>query len=1092
MICKNCGNNVEGEYCTQCGARISDDIAAVQSHGQQQCANPFDSAVQSKFTGGAFGLFFVRFFVLFVSTITLFLAFPAMMCFYYKWVASHTEINGKKMYFDGNGLQLFGKYLLWSFLTVITLGIYSFFLVIKMKKWITSHTHYVDLANNEESKSKFTGGTFKLFFVRLWAVIVTIITLSFGAYWAKCFVERWKAKHTIIDGYRQSFDGKASQLFGKCVLWGFLTVITLGIYSFWFMTNYKKWIVSHTNGRERVSIDTAVTETAKNNSDVKAAVVFEKAKSQKTADIVENEINKEKADLIDSEDIQLLEKSYGKEVIVIDVPQKQETTLTDEEKKARRKAKIQKFNEASKERCKSFIKAFPRPNLSIILYCLPIIISFVGAILLYICMSGPATRDFGSLSLYDLVQWEIAVSEVGFIKVCLGLLVTFSVLQGLVLLYNLLTHKNPKVSVISFKTMFTMLSVLISFMLFVAYCVAAGTVNANEIGVGAGLVFCIIFALLLLGGNVASELISILKMKSADGLEDCTFKEYFADIKSRFVNLAENIKQKRLARQEAIYNDESVLHVQKQTVDKDAYKVGFAIDRVNIGLRKTKAIGVKIMFALWLCVTIALAITDILMFNEDINIQHIMHFVFTVFVFFPSILVVLGMLIKKNKLLSKYDKISQASTLNTIKEKSAITKQILFISIVGCALSILFFIMYSYIARQNYLENGGYKGSILYFSNRYVNNLFFFATFGSIAPYIVLTFNMIAVYLYIYYITVNVIRNREYKTIIDALKNDMEEDQEIGVKYAYYKNALREHELVMQKRICVSDSDGKMIIHKNIKLKNIIVYLTVAAVALIGTLFSGAITNHYNTDITNEENIAIVYNLVKKNQELDCVEKYLGVPDVQEGGRYIYYSSQYKRYEKKVATLQAKEEDLFEKIMDSEDETKIEKYMQQIETIEKEIESFNKGYKLQVGLNEVVLLYGDKDESSIESYLIVGYGGKEVKSINVSVSINQLFDKDFVLDYGDFSEFITVNNKYVNTYIISSKVESAIQNYIMTLKSKNGSIAKFGLINSEEEKNYNVNKIVQDTDGNIQAEILVDSPLGGEFAFYMPIEIEVE
>ena len=43
--------------------------------------------------------------------------------------------------FDGNGGQLFGNYIKWFLLSIITLGIYSFWLTIKMQQWVTKHTH---------------------------------------------------------------------------------------------------------------------------------------------------------------------------------------------------------------------------------------------------------------------------------------------------------------------------------------------------------------------------------------------------------------------------------------------------------------------------------------------------------------------------------------------------------------------------------------------------------------------------------------------------------------------------------------------------------------------------------------------------------------------------------------------------------------------------------------------------------------------------------------------------------------------------------------------------------------------------------------
>lgn len=55
--------------------------------------------------------------------------------------AKHTVIDGGQLTFDGTGMQLFGNYIKWFLLTIITLGIYGFWLNIKMKAWVVSHTH---------------------------------------------------------------------------------------------------------------------------------------------------------------------------------------------------------------------------------------------------------------------------------------------------------------------------------------------------------------------------------------------------------------------------------------------------------------------------------------------------------------------------------------------------------------------------------------------------------------------------------------------------------------------------------------------------------------------------------------------------------------------------------------------------------------------------------------------------------------------------------------------------------------------------------------------------------------------------------------
>lgn len=60
------------------------------------------------------------------------------------WKVKHTVIDGHRLYFDGTAMQLFGNWIKWLILTVITLGIYSFWLNIKLEQWITEHTHHLD------------------------------------------------------------------------------------------------------------------------------------------------------------------------------------------------------------------------------------------------------------------------------------------------------------------------------------------------------------------------------------------------------------------------------------------------------------------------------------------------------------------------------------------------------------------------------------------------------------------------------------------------------------------------------------------------------------------------------------------------------------------------------------------------------------------------------------------------------------------------------------------------------------------------------------------------------------------------------------
>lgn len=223
----------------------------------------------SVFKGGALSRAFRLFAVGFVTLITLGLAYPAMFCWFLRWQSSKTYINGRKLVFDGTGGQLFGKYILWCVLSLITLGLYYIFAArVNMIAWQTKHTHFegVEPCGDEDKKSKFTGNSLQLLGVNLLTCFVTVITLSLGLYWAYCYKQRWFAKHKIIDGHSLYFDGRAGQYFGKCLLWGFLSLITFGIYSFWMAVNILKWKTKHTKLSEPNNLPYLGVEKKPNNS----------------------------------------------------------------------------------------------------------------------------------------------------------------------------------------------------------------------------------------------------------------------------------------------------------------------------------------------------------------------------------------------------------------------------------------------------------------------------------------------------------------------------------------------------------------------------------------------------------------------------------------------------------------------------------------------------------------------------------------------------------------------------------------------------------------------------------------------------------
>ena len=96
----------------------------------------------SKFTGSMLGLIGINLVGALFCILSLFIALPWAVCMKQRWLAQNTIIDGKQLNFVGDGGALFGKYIVWLILTVVTFGIYGFWLRIKMRRWIVNNTHF--------------------------------------------------------------------------------------------------------------------------------------------------------------------------------------------------------------------------------------------------------------------------------------------------------------------------------------------------------------------------------------------------------------------------------------------------------------------------------------------------------------------------------------------------------------------------------------------------------------------------------------------------------------------------------------------------------------------------------------------------------------------------------------------------------------------------------------------------------------------------------------------------------------------------------------------------------------------------------------
>ncbi len=77
-----------------------------------------------------------------VTVFTLGIAYPYALVLRQRWKAHHTQINGVRLIFTGTGLGLFGQWIKWLALMIITIGVYSFWVIPRINQWVTEHTDF--------------------------------------------------------------------------------------------------------------------------------------------------------------------------------------------------------------------------------------------------------------------------------------------------------------------------------------------------------------------------------------------------------------------------------------------------------------------------------------------------------------------------------------------------------------------------------------------------------------------------------------------------------------------------------------------------------------------------------------------------------------------------------------------------------------------------------------------------------------------------------------------------------------------------------------------------------------------------------------
>lgn len=102
----------------------------------------YTESASSYFDGGLLGQIGIKILSFIIILFSAGLLAPVAICITYKWEAKHTVIDGRRLKFEGTAMGLFGNWIKWWLLTMITLGIYGFWTNIKVNQWKTKHIHF--------------------------------------------------------------------------------------------------------------------------------------------------------------------------------------------------------------------------------------------------------------------------------------------------------------------------------------------------------------------------------------------------------------------------------------------------------------------------------------------------------------------------------------------------------------------------------------------------------------------------------------------------------------------------------------------------------------------------------------------------------------------------------------------------------------------------------------------------------------------------------------------------------------------------------------------------------------------------------------
>ena len=96
---------------------------------------------------------------------TLGLAYPLLVKLFSQYDISAKSIDEKPLWFDGKISKIYGKYLLWLLLGLITLSLFWWFIPTRLERWKTQNTHFANTSSIDNLTSISNNQKYALIYI---------------------------------------------------------------------------------------------------------------------------------------------------------------------------------------------------------------------------------------------------------------------------------------------------------------------------------------------------------------------------------------------------------------------------------------------------------------------------------------------------------------------------------------------------------------------------------------------------------------------------------------------------------------------------------------------------------------------------------------------------------------------------------------------------------------------------------------------------------------------------------------------------------------------------------------------------------------